>query len=112
MGSFEAHTSNGSIKVNGLVGMADLAASNGSIEFDGELTPSGRSDMTTSNGSVNVSLQGIPSLQLDASTSQGTVTSSLTVLTTSSDDNHLVGDIGKAEAALTSRTSNGPVTVK
>jgi DUF4097 and DUF4098 domain-containing protein YvlB len=111
-GDLIARTSNGAIGVTGFSGGVELETSNGSVEFDGELTPGSANEMATSNGAVRVTLRGTPSVRLDATTSNSTVTSRLPVLTTSAGDNHLAGTIGDGEAELRVHSSNGSVTIQ
>ena len=112
-GDFDIVTSNGGIIITRAIGSFIVETNNGGIEFDGELVPGGDNKMTTSNGSVDITLQGTPSVKLDGSTSNGSIDTGHPILTSSPGDrHHLVGAIGRGEAALLVRTSNGSVTIR
>ena len=112
-GDFDIATNNGGITVTRAIGSFNIETINGRIKFDGELIPGGDNKMTTSNGGVEITLQGTPSVKLDGSTSNGSIDTDHPILTSSTgDQHHLVGIIGKGEAALLVRTSNGSVAIK
>lgn len=111
-GTVFLETSNGSVNAEGVKGSFDIDTSNGSIALSGELVPGGNNRLETSNGSVSVKLQGTPSINLDASTSNGKVETALQVMTTSFDEEHVVGRIGDGAADLHIKTSNGNVSIE
>lgn len=129
-GDFEGETSNGKIEVDTLEGTAflrtsnggldlqemtgevDAETSNGGISYSGDMIAGGDNRLITSNGDVDVELLGTPSIELDASTSNGDIMSELPITATATSDDHLVGTIGKGEADLYIRTSNGDITIR
>ena len=93
-------------------GAFSVETSNGGIEFEGELAPGGVSDLRTSNGSISVKLAGQPNVRVDATTSNGTIVSRLPLDTATTEKHRLRGTIGKGEADLSVRTSNGSVNIE
>lgn len=111
-GEFDVSTSNGSITIARAKGEFNVSTSNGAIDFSGEIVPGSDNRMTTSNGTIEVNLEGTPSVNLDASTSNGSIVSNIPVLTTSREDDRLMGVIGDGGADLMIRTSNGSVRIQ
>lgn len=105
-------TSNGRIVLSGVKGEFEARTSNGSIEFSGDMVPGGANELRTSNGSISVTFTDEPNVDLDASTSNGRVISRIPITATRTDTTHLTGTIGKGEAQLIVRTSNGSVTIQ
>jgi hypothetical protein len=105
-------SSNGSLKLAGFSGAADLATSNGSVTVTGHDGPVG---LVTSNGSVRLEAITGP---VDLTTSNGGVTIGLTdanpgPVSARSSNGGITLSFGPAfSGVLTARTSNGPVTVE
>jgi hypothetical protein len=111
-GSAFVRTSNGEVTLHEAKGEFNVKTSNGSVSFAGEVTPGGSNRMVSSNGDIDVELAGTPSVHLDASTSNGKVTCELPLTATTTNTDHLVGDIGAGEAELYIETSNDQVVIK
>ena len=112
-GDLSLESSNGRITVSDARGVVRAETSNGAIRFGGELRPGGDNLLRTSNGSIEAELKGEPSVSLKAGTSNGSIRWR--------DDVKLVGEqrkrslhgvIGKGDADLTLRTSNGSIVIE
>ena len=130
-GELEATTSNGAVTLKTFSGTAELATSNsriaiedgsgrfdarttnGSVKFQGSMVPGSRNRLSTTNGNIKVALGPDPSLKLTAATVNGRVRCEVPGFVAIQDRRRKVeGTVGKGEAELTARTTNGTIAIQ
>jgi len=111
-GLVNIHTSNGRISLQNVIGEFNAFTSNASISFNGTMVTHGNNRLTSSNGDIDVELWAPINIRLVADTSNGNVVCEIPIRATMTEDDHLIGVIGRGDANLFIHTSNGDVTIR
>ena len=134
-GEIEAHTGDGSIKLENLDGVIDVDTGDGSMNVAGKLTgvraragdgsmtihaaqgsaPSADWDITTGDGSVVVEVPDGFNAELDAHTGDGSVhlqDVTLSNVTGKVDRNNVRGTLGSGGRSIRLRTGDGSITLR
>lgn len=108
--TLDISTSNGAIRVSGVVGAMRLATSNGGITVQ----DAGGSGIHahTSNGPIEVVVPQGLNANVSARTSNGRIQSNLDIVTHRLGDNYLEGKLGNGGPAIDLQTSNGPIDLR
>jgi hypothetical protein len=112
-GRVEAETSNAPLDLQATDAVVTAATSNSKISFGGTLAK-GKHSVTTSNGPIIITLPAEAQFQMDAETSHGKIRNDFdTGAILKQGEEHVLATIGKSpEAAVTLRTSNGPIDIR
>ncbi len=112
-GSAEVATSNSRVSIEDGRGRFDASTTNGSIRFQGRMAPGTVNRLSTSNGIIKVALDADPSLKLTAATVNGRVRCEVPGFVATVDRRRKVeGMVGKGEAELTAKTTNGSISIQ
>jgi DUF4097 and DUF4098 domain-containing protein YvlB len=132
-GSYDIHTSNGNLTIDGVKGtlkaytdfgdiditnaravVLDLDTNNGNVEFSGSLAE-GPHSIKTDFGDVTLAIPDDSNLNVDLTTEFGDITSEIPItvtLTGDLKDNEQTGTINEGGGLLTINTNNGDISIK